>query len=191
MRTKTGRFRGKYDLFTFCLIPGTTLFLASLGDIWDTNLSVLGNQEGHQLLFALWGAGTGLYYCAYIRHLFRLGDYSEKKGRWMVGAAALCFFLAVVTPYLPERYPLRSRVHVALAFSSPFLLAFGLAGFLIQAGRRDRAAFRKAWNLLGLLGGTACFFLLKEGFISSALEVFVILSFCGFLRYMEKLLQQQ
>ena len=60
MKGASGRFKGKYDLFTIYLVPGATVLLASLGSWTDTNLSVLGNLSGHKLLFAVWGIFTGI-----------------------------------------------------------------------------------------------------------------------------------
>ena len=44
MQGRNVRFKGKYDLFTIYLIPGVTIFLASLDSWTGTNLSVLGNR---------------------------------------------------------------------------------------------------------------------------------------------------
>ena len=50
MQGRNVRFKGKYDLFTIYLIPGVTIFLASLDSWTGTNLSVLGNRTGNKLL---------------------------------------------------------------------------------------------------------------------------------------------
>ena len=44
MKGASGRFKGKYDLFTIYLVPGATVLLASLDSWTGTNLSVLGNR---------------------------------------------------------------------------------------------------------------------------------------------------
>ena len=77
MKGASGRFKGKYDLFTIYLVPGATVLLASLDSWTDTNLSVLGNLSGHKLLFAVWGIFTGIYYCIYVRYLFNIGRYRK------------------------------------------------------------------------------------------------------------------
>lgn len=179
----------KYDIFTFAFIPITTLLLASLGGWRETNLSVLGNQTGRQLVFALWGLSAGLYYSAYLHHLFALASYKKRGGRRLTALAAVFLLLAVTTPYLPAQYPLRSRIHVLLAFFSPVLLLLGLIAFLRFLTPRNPGKCRPAWYILLLMGIISCFFLLKEGFITSGLEVFLILSLCGYLRYIEGLLE--
>ena len=125
MKGASGRFKGKYDLFTIYLVPGATVLLASLDSWTDTNLSVLGNLSGHKLLFAVWGIFTGIYYCIYVRYLFNIGRYRNIAGKSLVYTAAAFLLTAVMIPYTPEQYPLKAHLHVLLAFLSPILLAAG------------------------------------------------------------------
>lgn len=188
MKGGTGRFKGRYDLFTVYLIPGTTVFLASLDSWTDTNLSVLGNTEGNKLLFFIWGFTTGIYYCVYIRYLFHIGRYRNTAGRWLMYTAAAFLLASVMIPYMPEKYPLKADLHVLLAFFAPVLLAFCIVRFLRFLSSRDRRRYRRAWNILWTLTSCAFIFILEAGFITSFLEIFVVTGLCGYLRYMERLL---
>lgn len=116
MQGRNVRFKGKYDLFTIYLIPGATIFLASLDSWTGTNLSVLGNRTGNKLLFAVWGFATGIYYCVYVRYLFHIGRYRNSGGRTLMYTAAVFLLMAVMIPYMPEEYPLKADIHVLLAF---------------------------------------------------------------------------
>ena len=80
-------FHGKYDFFTFCLVPGLTLWLASMESWFGTNLSVVCSRGGLRLGFALWGIVTGLYYGFYTFYLFRLGNYRKIVAKGLVLAA--------------------------------------------------------------------------------------------------------
>ena len=188
MKGASGRFKGKYDLFTIYLVPGATVLLASLDSWTDTNLSVLGNLSGHKLLFAVWGIFTGIYYCIYVRYLFNIGRYRNIAGKSLVSTAAAFLLTAVMIPYTPEQYPLKAHLHVLLAFLSPILLALGIVGFLRFLSSRDRPRYRQAWNIMWLMAACACLLLLRAGFITSILEVFLVIGLCGYLRYMERLL---
>ena len=75
-------FHGKYDFFTFCLVPGLTLWLASMESWFGTNLSVVCSRGGLRLGFALWGIVTGLYYGFYTFYLFRLNVIPRKSGAY-------------------------------------------------------------------------------------------------------------
>ena len=137
MQGRNVRFQGKYDLFTIYLIPGVTIFLASFDSWTGTNLSVLGNRTGNKLLFAVWGFATGIYYCVYVRYLFHIGRYRNPGGRTLMYTAAAFLLMAVMIPYMPEKYPLKADLHVLLAFFSPVLLAFSIIGFLRFLSSRD------------------------------------------------------
>ena len=180
MQGRNVRFKGKYDLFTIYLIPGVTIFLASLDSWTGTNLSVLGNRTGNKLLFAVWGFATGIYYCVYVRYLFHIGKYRNPGGRTLMYTAAVFLLMAVMIPYMPEEYPLKADIHVLLAFFSPVLLAFSIIGFLRFLSSRDRMRFRRAWGILWMMAVCSVLFLLEAGFITSFLEIFIITGLCGY-----------
>ena len=185
----SAKFRGKYDFCTFYLIPGLTILLASRGSWSDTNLSVLGSMLENKLFMAVWGLAVGSYCCAYMLYLFRIGRYRGDSARALMGFSAVFFFLSFIVPYMPKEYPLEAALHVFFAFFSTILFVAGLICFLRFVSRKDRAKFLRAWYVLWLLAGCALVFLALAGFITSFLEVFIVLSICGYLRYMERLLQ--
>ena len=182
------RFKGKYDVFTIYLIPGATVLLASLDSWTDTNLSVLGSITGHKLVFAVWGFAMGIYYCVYLLYLFNIGRYRNLAARSLVYTAAAFLLAAVTIPYAPRQYPVKADLHVFLAFFSPILLASGMIGFLRHLSSRNRPRYRRAWHIMAAISICAFLFLLEAGFITSFLEVFLVISLCAFLRYMERLL---
>lgn len=188
MRGGSGQFRGKYDFFTIYFIPGTTVLLASRDSWTDTNLSVLGNVTGHKFLFALWGFTTGIYYCRYILYLFRIGRYRSKAVKGIIYTAAAFLLTSVMLPYMPDKYPLKSWLHVMLAFFSPILLVMGIIGFLRFLSSKNRPRFRRAWSIMWLLTACAGLFFVRAGFITSLLELFIVIGLCAYLRYMERLL---
>lgn len=191
MEAQRQRFRGKYDLFTIYLIPGLTVLLASLGNWFDTNLSVLGNTGGRRGLLLIWGWITGWYYCRYTLYLFRLGRYRGTAGKRLVAAAGVFIMSAVTIPYLPEEEPAEAALHVLLAFFSPILLAAALVIFLRFLSVKNRQHFRAAWNAMWGIAAAALLLLLAAGFITSFLELFLVVGLCGFLRHMERLLQRE
>ena len=137
-----------YTSFTIYLVPGLTIFLASMGNWFDTNLSVLGNTDGRRGLLMLWGWLTGIYYYRYMLYLFQLGRYRGAAGRWLLAAAGIFIMTAVVIPYLPEQEPGEAALHVALAFFSPILLAAALVAFLRDLSVKNRQLFREVWGAM-------------------------------------------
>jgi len=191
MEAGNRHFRGKYDLFTIYLVPGLTILLASLGNWFDTNLSVLGNTGGRRGLLILWGWITGLYYYRYMLYLFQLGRYRGAAGRWLLAAAGAFIMIAVVIPYLPEQEPELAALHVVLAFFSPLLLAAALVAFLRDLSMKNRRLFRETWGAMWGIAALALVLLLAAGFITSFLELFLVIGTCGFLRHVERMLLGQ
>lgn len=191
MEAGNRHFRGKYDLFTIYLVPGLTIFLASLGNWFDTNLSVLGNTGGRRGLLMLWGWITGIYYYRYMLYLFQLGRYRGAVGRWLLAAAGIFIMTAVVIPYLPEQEPGEAALHVILAFFSPILLAAALVAFLRDLSVKNRRLFREAWRAMWGIAALSLVLLFAAGFITSFLELFLVIGTCGFLRHVERILLRQ
>lgn len=184
-------FKGRYDLFTVWLVPGMTVILASAGSWFGTNLSVLANTGGGRIWLAAWGIVTGCYYCFYTLYLFRLGGYRNPAGRRLVLGAGGFLGTAVLLPYAPETLPAVSAIHVLLAFFSPLLLALALAGFVDWLRRCLPDFFEAAWKIFWRLIALCLAILAGAGFITSFLEIFVVLSLCWFLRYLETLLRRK
>lgn len=183
------KFIGKYDLWTFFLVPGLTVCLASLESWFGTNLSAVCNSGGLRFCFAVWGVLTGIYYIKYAFYLFHLGDYRRLWGKSLVLGAGGFLIAAVFIPYEPELKPGAAFLHVALAFLSPILFVCALTVFLTYISRRSPKEFIRAWQLMWYLEGVALIVFLLSGFISSFLELFVVTGLCGYLRYLEQLLR--
>lgn len=182
------KFKGRYDFCTFYLVPGVTILLTSRGDLSETNLSVLGGMLENRLAVGLWGLLVGTYCCAYMLYLFRIGHYRHGIARVLMIVSAVLFFLSFMVPYVPEKYPAASSFHVLFAFCSTVLFSTGIACFLHSQSKKDRQKFWRAWYVLWLLTVCALLLFLCAGFITSFLEIFIVLSLCGFMRYMERLL---
>ncbi len=188
MKQRKERFRGKYDIFTLYLIPGATLLLASLGSWTGTNLSEVGSFSDSRLVFSLWGFFLSGYFGLYAAHLFRIGSYRRVWGRGFVRLAVLFLVLAVFIPYMPKTHPAGAALHVLFAFFSPILFAAGLACFLRFVSARDRMRFKKAWLLFWVVLALSLLLLFLAGFITTFLEVFLVLSIGAYMRYVERLL---
>lgn len=162
------------------LIPVCTMLFAGNENWFATNFSVLGNIAGHQKTLVTWGILVGGYFywalyqiLLYIPTAFRCS--------WLIPCDLTLLFLAVTTPYLPERFPFQATLHFLFAFISAVLLLFILIFFVACLYRTDKAKFYPfAWELGGIIL-ISCFLLLKIGFVTSALEVFFTITCSYFL----------
>lgn len=179
MNRRTGHSRAALliDLFAFYLLPAYTLLFAGSITWFGTNFSVIAvTGEDHYRGFFLWGVMAGGYF------LFVLLDVCRALPGFRFGLllgvlaalATLCLGAALFVPYLPRLAPRWADLHVVLAFSAcALLMAALLAVTLVLRRSGNGGGLLPAW--WGIVLGCAVLFLLC-GIISSALEIFFILS---------------
>lgn len=179
---------GKWDFVTFFMVPGTTVWLASREDWLESNLSVIGNRPGMEIWLYAWGIFVSSYSFFYIRYLFALGRYEERKGRVFLDAACSLLAVSVFIPYDPEHVPAASACHVVFSFLFPVFLALSLLFFLNEKIRSDSRTFLPLRRLLAGLAAAALAIWYASGFITGLLEVYVTIAFCGYLGLVERIL---
>ena len=141
------------DLFACFLIPLYTLLFTHDTRWFTTNFSVIAAARDQRHGFFLWGMLVGVY--------------------------LLCVLLllsAVVLPYTPDELPKIADLHVKCAFTASCLLVLSLFLLLLQKARQDRQRY---WDCMKWLGVTVLLSLVlfaMVGIISSALEIFFVLS---------------
>lgn len=88
----------------------------------------------------------------------------------------LLLLSAVVLPYTPDELPKIADLHVICAFTASCLLVLSLFLLLLQKAWQDRQRY---WDCMKWLGVTVLLSLVlfaMVGIISSALEIFFVLS---------------
>ena len=84
-------------------------------------------------------------------------------------------------PYVPERVPGMSHLHVEISFMAPVLLGLSQIRFLLFLQKKMNERFLTQWLLLAFLGFGSAFLFLSIGIVSSLLEIFLILGICFYL----------
>ena len=134
------------DLFACFLIPLYTLLFTHDTRWFTTNFSVIAAARDQRHGFFLWGMLVGVY------------------------------LLCVLLPYTPDELPKIADLHVICAFTASCLLVLSLFLLLLQKARQDRQRY---WDCMKWLGVTVLLSLVlfaMVGIISSALEIFFVLS---------------
>lgn len=160
---------------TYILIPINTILFVQGSNWFTTNFSVIGNRIGREEEFVLWGLMVGIYFFWSLRQI-ALRMPVAPGFTWLIPLAMTLLAFAVTTPYLPEKLPLKSRLHIVFAFLSAFCLFLCLWRFIWILYQYNREKYRLF--LIGL-SGIALFSLLlflAAGIISSALEIFFIIT---------------
>lgn len=165
------------------LVPLATLLFAARGDLWQTNMSGIGAEQGIRPLLALWGAGAALYVFFRAGALLRAADIAPAPGGYLLFAGCFLLMLGTAIPYGGDTPPLPSAMHVAFSMGGSLLGAAALGIFTGALSASHPAVFRQAMPLYVLLAlGAAWLFL--AGDVTGLLEVYAALAVC---LYTEKL----
>lgn len=173
------------NLFAYFIIPAYTLLFVEGYDWFTTNFSVIGNYFHRRDAFVLWGLLVGSYFFYTLRSIVKRMDISggaaltsemsrrrRPKLPPLITVSLVLLFCAITTPYLPEKLPLQSFLHIIFAFLAAVLLLVCLIiiiwrQYLLEPERY--AFFLYAWA--AIVAGSA-FLLFLVGIISSALEIY-------------------
>jgi hypothetical protein len=165
----------------YIIIPIYTLLFAWGTDWFTTNFSVLGNLYGRKNIFLLWGIIVGTYFYCVLKRVICNLPRNEKEKAFSIAAL---FFLTfgVLTPYLPEAQPFQSVLHVVLSFMASFSLLICLYMVIWKLYCMNQAEYRP--YLICMMGITmiSAVLLIISGIVSTALEIFFILSCSALLQ---------
>lgn len=165
----------------YIIIPIYTLLFAWGTDWFTTNFSVLGNLYGRKNIFLLWGIIVGTYFYCVLKRVICNLPRNEKEKAFSIAAL---FFLTfgVLTPYLPDAQPFQSVLHVVLSFMASFSLLICLYMVIWKLYCMNQAEYRP--YLICMMGITmiSAVLLLISGIVSTALEIFFILSCSALLQ---------
>lgn len=173
------------DFVAYLLIPLATLLLAGEAGWLTTNFSVIGSQGWGRLAFLIWGLLVGLYFYRQLGML-RIalgGGRGIELGRRL---ALIFFFLSIATPYLPQATPIRADIHVILALTATILLFFVVLQLALIARRKSPRGGRAYLLGMAVIGAVTSILLAVAGMVSTALEVFLVLSNLILLGRMER-----
>lgn len=159
----------------YILIPIYTIWFVEGTNWFTTNFSVLGNMFGRSEEFVLWGLMVGIYFFWCLRRIVRMMK-EKPKGTFLIPASLLLLTFALTTPYLPDKLPLKSFLHIIFAFMAAvclMLCLYLIVWQLYQSNREDYRSYVRCLVFITLFSG---FLLVLAGIVSSALEIFFTIS---------------
>ena len=163
------------DLFACFLIPLYTLLFTHDTRWFTTNFSVIAAARDQRPGFFLWGMLVGVYLLCVLLPVMAALPRPLWPRLCLLGGFLL-LLSAVVLPYTPDELPKIADLHVICAFTASCLLVLSLFLLLLQKARQDRQRY---WDCMKWLGVTVLLSLVlfaMVGIISSALEIFFVLS---------------
>lgn len=163
------------DLFACFLIPLYTLLFTHDTRWFTTNFSVIAAARDQRHGFFLRGMLVGVYLLCVLLPVMAALPRPLWPRLCLLGGFLL-LLSAVVLPYTPDELPKIADLHVICAFTASCLLVLSLFLLLLQKARQDRQRY---WDCMKWLGVTVLLSLVlfaMVGIISSALEIFFVLS---------------
>ena len=166
---------------TYILIPTYTIWFVQDSNWFTTNFSVIGNKIGREEEFILWGLIVGIYFFWSLRQIVTRMIISPGH-TWLIPLALILLSCAVTTPYLPEKLPLKSHLHLLFAFLAAICLLVCLGRILWVLYLTNQEKYRP--YLIGLTGiiFLSLLLFLIAGIISSALEIFFTITLALMVR---------
>lgn len=160
------------DLFACFLIPLYTLLFTHDTRWFTTNFSVIAAARDQRHGFWML---VGVYLLCVLLPVMAALPRPLWPRLCLLGGFLL-LLSAVVLPYTPDELPKIADLHVICAFTASCLLVLSLFLLLLQKARQDRQRY---WDCMKWLGVTVLLSLVlfaMVGIISSALEIFFVLS---------------
>ena len=181
---KKGRKNPLVECFACFVIPAYTLLFAGSVEWFSTNFSVIAvTGEDHFRGFFLWGVLVGGYFLGV---LGAVAQTLPRRGKWVVWALTAGGWLllagALLLPYLPQFLPKIARLHVIFAACACVLLMLALLAVVLAGRRRSPSAYQPMLRVWGWIAGFSGALFVLGGMITTALEVFFILSAVWFAR---------
>lgn len=165
----------------YFIIPVYTILFA-WGTNWFTlNFSILGSLADRKNLFLLWGIIVGTYFYYVLKRIIRTLP-RNKKEKAFTTLALMLLALAVTTPYLPDTQPFHAVLHVVLSFAASISLLLSLFLVIWKLYCMNRTAYRLYFVSLLLITAVCAVLFFLTGIVSTALEIFFILSSTFLLR---------
>ncbi len=165
----------------YFIIPVYTILFA-WGTNWFTlNFSILGSLADRKNLFLLWGIIVGTYFYYVLKRIIRTLP-RNKKEKAFTTLALMLLALAVTTPYLPDTQPFHAVLHVVLSFAASISLLLSLFLVIWKLYCMNRTAYRLYFVSLLLITAVCAVLFFLTGIVSTALEIFFVLSSTFLLR---------
>lgn len=164
------------DLFACFLIPLYTLLFTHDTRWFTTNFSVIAAARDQRHGFSLWGMLVGVYLLCVLLPVMAALPRPLWPRLCLLGGFLLLLSAVVLPSYTPDELPKIADLHVICAFTASCLLVLSLFLLLLQKARQDRQRY---WDCMKWLGVTVLLSLVlfaMVGIISSALEIFFVLS---------------
>lgn len=162
-----------------------TILYAGLDNIFYSNFTVIGNQEGHFLYFFVWTLMIATYFFIQSTHIFNKYHFSFKYQKPL---ALYVFLSCIITPMIPytEKNPLLDDLHVLCIMSSTFIFIGIWFYFIYHMKARHKRLISKIELPFVLLIHLLAIIFLLYGCINSLIEALIIFYMILLIEFLKK-----
>ncbi len=179
-------------LFSCFIIPGLTLILPGRTNWFTSNFSVSCARYPQNILLVLWAIIIARFYHTFTKRTIgqTRSFLNAEKELAMTDVSACLLVGSVFLPYRPELYPIVSFLHLIMAFSATVVFFLSVTMMILKLYVLEPDLFSYPISLLIVAAASTFVLLILCNFlISSALEIFLTLFSCFWLRLFDKRIQ--
>ena len=176
-------------LISWFLIPALTFLAAGPGDWFTMNFSVVGAVFPRNIILFLWIMLISSYYHTFVRRSFnQVAEFISVRIELIMTDISVCLLiLSAFLPYRPGIQPIISFLHLSAAFSSTviFYTAITVVNLKMYALEPKLFSLTAALMMFSIFISISLL-ILCDFLITSALEIFLTLFSCFWLRILDK-----
>lgn len=169
------------SLIGYGIIPVFTVLFAYNSDLFTSNFSVISQISNRRVALLIWGVLIGFYFYYLLKKIL-LTIPNNHNEKCLITISGLFLLAALYTPYAPDQYPFQAALHVLLACTAALLFVICLYMIILKLYYRKRVLYRPYTIALLAITAISIILIFSTGIISSALEIFFVISSSVFLR---------
>lgn len=176
-------------LLSYVIIPGLTLLLPGQTNWFTSNFSVAGAYFPQNVLLFVWAIVIARFYHTFTKRTIGQTKSFLKAEKELILTDVSAYLLvgSVLLPYRPHTFPIISFLHLIMAFTATVI--FYLSVTMMTGRLYLLAPDLFSWPIALLVFAITCTFILLivcNFIISSALEIFLTIFSCAWLRLFDR-----
>jgi hypothetical protein len=165
------------DIFSYFVIPVYTILLARQDSLFEANLSLISSDIQHKNAFILWAFMIVTFiYLVLSKVISNYKLRHAKLDHALVITSCTLLLLATITPYLPDKDPIRAKLHVGFAFTSTVVLLLAFLAITLELRALDKKQYNIFFILVIVIGVVSSFLFIYFGMVTGFLEAFITIT---------------
>ena len=160
----------------FLVLPIYLGDFAQVEPLTQSNFSSIGNRQEYRTSFILWAILNSGFLTIYTQHLLEQVSRRSLLARTLLDMSCIALLITVLLPFLPDNFPMLSRLHSVFAKITPVFLWSGMFVLVWQLTKWVSMDLQKFLAYLVIIGIAAVFLICEFGIGTSLVEVFACMA---------------